>query len=332
MKFPEHYLKDIEIDLKRICWFYGRSESGRIIRYAGSRRGNRVYATQTQKRINASVDELCKMDGTLVSIILTAPYRNSEKSVFESWETVKTQWPVFLQWTRRNGFTAYIMSYEAFKNGGCHIHLLTKYKDKLNVDAGGMVARYRLNKKNIPQHFVDNEKIIQCIKRRIEKSWKIGTVKIKLVDDDNVENAVRYACKGIGWGSQIEDALRNAKKGKATADDIKQLWAYYICKKLNFRRWSTSRNLKCTLDSKMSNSIKNNDKVTSTDKDHIIDYVIIPSSAIKSGEIKLEWGMVVSGSDENKLANDLFEKKSQQNTNINSMVMEALNVDGAFIF
>jgi hypothetical protein len=77
----------------------------------------------------------------------------------------------------------------------------------------------------------------------------------------------------------------------------------------------------------MSNSIKNNNKLTSTEKDDIIDYVIIPSSTIKSGEIKREWGIVEFGSDENKLANDLFEKKSQKSTDINLMAMEALNAD-----
>jgi hypothetical protein len=210
--FPQKYLNDIETDLKRARWLYGRSESGRVIRYVGSRRGNRTYATKTQKRINASADELCKMEGTLLLITLTVPYRNSEKSIFKSCEITKKQWPVFLQWTRRNGFNTYIMSYEAFKNGGCHIHLIIKYKDKLEVDTGGMVVRYRLNKKNIPQHFIDNEKLIQHINRRIKKSWKIGAVKIKIIDDENVENTIRYACKGIGWGSQIEDALRNAKK------------------------------------------------------------------------------------------------------------------------
>jgi hypothetical protein len=239
----------------------------------------------------------------------------------------KTQWPVFSQWIRRNGFIAYIMSYEAFKNGGCHIHLTIKHKDKLDVNAGGMVARCRLNKKNIPQHFIDNEKHIQRIKCGIKRSWKIGMVKTKLVDDENVESVVRYACKEIGWGSQIEDALKNAKEGKATADDEKRLWAHYISMKLNFHRWSTSRNLKPTLDYIMSNSIKKNDILTNTDKDHIIDYVIIPSSVIKSGEIKLEWGMVESGSDENKFANDLFEKRGHGNMDINSMVMESLNVD-----
>jgi hypothetical protein len=330
--FPQKYLNDIETDLKRACWFYGRSESGRLIRYAGARRGNRTYAAQTQKRINASIDELCKMDGTLFFITLTTPYRDNEKSILESWEITKKQWSVFLQWTRRNGFNAYIMSYEAFKNGGCHIHSIINYKDKLDVDTGGMVVRCRLNKKNTPRHFIDNEKLIQHINRRIKKSWKIGTVKIKLTDDENVENAVRYACKGIGWGSQIEDALRNAQKGKATVDGEKKLWAHYISMKLNYRRWSTSRNLKPPLDSIMSNSIKNNNKLTSTEKDDIIDYVIIPSSAIKSGKIKLEWGIVESGSDENKLANDLFEKKNQKNTDIDLMAMEALNINTPISF
>ena len=113
--FPQKYLNDIETDLKRACWLFGRSESGKIIRYIGSRRGNRTYAAQTQKRIKARVDELCKMDGTLFFITLTVPYTYSEKSIFKSWEIVKKQWPVFLQWTRRNGFNAYIMSYEALR-------------------------------------------------------------------------------------------------------------------------------------------------------------------------------------------------------------------------
>jgi hypothetical protein len=220
------------------------------------------------------------------------------------------------------------MSYEAFKNGGCHIHLIIKYKDKLDVDTGGMIVRCHINKKNTHLHFLDNEKLIRNIKRRIKKSWKIGIVKIKFADEENVENAVRYACKGIGWGSQIENALRNVKKGELTADDKKQLWAHYISMKLNYRRWSTSRNLKPPLDSIMSNSIKNNNKLTSTDKDKILYWVIIPFSEIKSGKIKPEWGVVESDSDEIKFANDLFEKKRQGNMDTDSMeAMEASNVD-----
>ena len=324
--FPQKYLNEIEADLKWVCWFYGRSKSGRVIRYTGARRGNRTYAAQAQRHINASANEFCKMDGTLFSITLTTPYRNNEKSVFKSWEITKKQWPVFLQWIHRNGFKSYIMSYEAFENGGCHIHLIIKYNDKLNVDASEILVRWRLNKKNIPQQFIDSEKLIRHIKRRIKKSWKIGAVKIKFANGEDVENAVRYACKGIGWGSQIEDALRNAKKGKATADDTKQLWAHYISMKLNCRRWSRSRNLKPSLDYIMSNSINNN-KLTSTEEDDIIDYVIIPSSEIKSGKIKLERGMVDSNSDENKLVSDLFEKKHQKNTDIKLLAMEALNAD-----
>jgi hypothetical protein len=118
--------------------------------------------------------------------------------------------------------------------------------------------------------------------------------------------------------------LRNAKKGEATADDEKRLWAHYVSMKYNYRRWSISRNLKPPLDYIMGNSIKNNNKLTSTERDDIIDYVIIPSSAIKSGKIKPEWDMVESGSDENKFANDLFDKKSRKNMDINLMVMEAL--------
>jgi hypothetical protein len=121
------------------------------------------------------------------------------------------------------------------------------------------------------------------------------------------------------------------KKGEATADDKKRLWAHYISMKQNYRRWSTSHNLKPPLDFIMSNSIKNNYKLASNNKDHIIDYVMIPPSAIKSGMIKLEWGIVNPGSEENKLVNDLFEKKIQKNTDINSMVREALDTNEASI-
>ena len=302
-------------------------KSGKVIRYAGSRRGNRKYAAQTQKRIDASVEELYKISGTLLSITLTSPYKYSVKSIFESWKMIKKRWSVFLQWIHRNGFNAYIMSYEACKKGGCHIHLIINYKNKLNENTSEMIVRYCLNKKNIPRDFVDNEKTIRHIKRRIKKSWKIGSVKIKIIDDENVENAVSYVRKEIGWGSQIEDALRNAKKGEATEGDIKKLWGHYISMKLNYRRWSISHNLKPSLDYLMNNSIKNNKKLMSTDKEDIIEYVIIPSSAIKSGKIELKCGTVEVGSDEINLVNDLFDKKSQNNTDINQTIMETLIVD-----
>jgi hypothetical protein len=93
--FPQNYLNEIETDLKRACWFYGRLKSGKVIRYAGSRRGNRTYAAQTQKRIDVSIDELCKIDGTLLSITLTAPYKYSVKSIFVIFKMVKTRSSVF---------------------------------------------------------------------------------------------------------------------------------------------------------------------------------------------------------------------------------------------
>ncbi|MDR2941201.1 MAG: hypothetical protein LBV17_01225 [Treponema sp.] len=221
--------------------------------------------------------------------------------------------------------------YEAFKNGGCHIHLSIKYKDKLDVDASSMIIRYRLNKKNIPQYLIDSDKLIQYIKRHIEKEWKIGTVKINFFDKENEEDAVRYACKDIGWGSQIEDALSNAKEGEATEYDKKKLWAHYISKKLNYRRWSSSRNLGHALDIIMNNSIKKNDKLTSIEKDPIIYKAIIPYTMRKSGIFKREFGILESGSDEEKLAEDLLEKETQGNTDINSMVKEILNVNEPFI-
>ena len=134
MKFPEQYLKTLDNDLKRGKWFYGYRKN-EIIRFPGSRRGNKAYATQTQLRVDAVVSELCKMDGTLFFITLTVPYnKNSEKSIFESWEMAKKRWPVFLQWAHRKGFNEYMMSYEASEDGGCHIHLILNYKDKLNID------------------------------------------------------------------------------------------------------------------------------------------------------------------------------------------------------
>jgi hypothetical protein len=83
------------------------------------------------------------------------------------------------------------MSYEAYKRGGCHIHVIINYKDKLDVNADEMRIRYLLNKKDTPQHFIDDDKFMQHIKPRIEKSWKIGTVKVEFPDDE--EKATRYA-------------------------------------------------------------------------------------------------------------------------------------------
>ncbi|MDR2923490.1 MAG: hypothetical protein LBU85_09145 [Treponema sp.] len=114
MNLSDYQLKEIETDLMKTCWFYGCTKSGKIIRYEGTRCGNRAYAAQTEKRLSVIIDEFCKMDGTLFSITLTAPYKHSMKSIFESWKMVNTQWPVFLQWTRRNGFIAYIMSYAKY--------------------------------------------------------------------------------------------------------------------------------------------------------------------------------------------------------------------------
>jgi hypothetical protein len=42
--------------------------------------------------------------------------------------------------------------------------------------------------------------------------------------------------------------------------------------------------------------------------------------------------VIETGSDENKLANELFEKKRQGNMDTNSMAMEALNVDASTSF
>ena len=183
---------------------------------------------------------------------------------------------------------------------------------------------------------LDSSKKTCRIKRGIKNAWKDDNVKIKFVYDDDeyegVKKVAGYVCKGIGMGSEIEDSLRRANKGEATEEDIKKLWAHYFIMKLNYRRWSASQDLSSSNDSLDNIYNKSGKSATNDEKGRKIAHIPIPYSMIKSGKIKLEGGIVKSGSPEYKYANDLL-KERQKNNEASSLAMEALkDIDESYFF
>ena len=89
MKFPKDFLLFIEKDLERAGLFYGKDKSNKITRFPGTRRGNKAYAAQTQKRIDHAAKKLSNMEGTLFFITLTTNYKNNLQGIVESWLKAK---------------------------------------------------------------------------------------------------------------------------------------------------------------------------------------------------------------------------------------------------
>ena len=63
------------------------------------------------------------------------------------------------------------------------------------------------------------------LERDIEKAWKIGDAKIEFASD---EGAVRYACKGIGKGSQIDDTLKRVRQRRRMKKNMGAFYFYEI--------------------------------------------------------------------------------------------------------
>jgi len=87
-----------------------------ITKFAGSKRGNKVYAYLMDCRINPIVKALTK-DGTARFITLTHQYTDPK----DSWLYMRRALSKFV---RKAKFDAYIYVYEAHAKGGCHVHII----------------------------------------------------------------------------------------------------------------------------------------------------------------------------------------------------------------
>jgi len=113
------FLKKAIVHLKnhlRKNKFFIKVNQGSMTRFAGSKRGNKVYAYLMDCRINPIVKALTK-DGTARFITLTHQYTDAK----DSWVYMRKALPKFI---RKAKFESYIYVYEAHAKGGCHVHII----------------------------------------------------------------------------------------------------------------------------------------------------------------------------------------------------------------
>lgn len=100
--------------------FFVRLDNTTISKFAGAKRGNKVYAYLMQQRIDPIVKTLTK-DGNARFITLTHNYDYTDPK--QSWLYMRKALPKFI---RRAKFESYVYVYEAHAKGGCHVHLIVR--------------------------------------------------------------------------------------------------------------------------------------------------------------------------------------------------------------
>jgi hypothetical protein len=98
--------------------FFLKIENESIIKFSGSKRGNKVYAHLTEQKIKPIIDLLVKSEN---AYFLTLTHSYDQKNPIESWTFFRKELPKFL---RKCKIKNYLYVYEAHKNGGCHCHLI----------------------------------------------------------------------------------------------------------------------------------------------------------------------------------------------------------------
>jgi hypothetical protein len=127
-------LSTIQID-KAICFlkthlrknkFFLKINNDKIIKFSGSKRGNKIYAHLTEEKLKPIIKKLVSSHNCYF-LTLTKSY-DYQKPI-ESWSFFQKNLPKFI---RKCKFQSYLYVYEAHEKGGCHAHLIVN--DKISID------------------------------------------------------------------------------------------------------------------------------------------------------------------------------------------------------
>jgi len=230
--------------LNRATHLLHRYDDGSYLFLPNALYGNKSYAYRSEKMIKTALKYFWLDDMTSLWITLTCPYSYTYEGQKASWEACRKQLPVFIRRLRAKGLDAHIAVKEANSGGGCHLHALLRWRDKLDY---------------VPYEYIDDrdkQKKVKYIltggegervRDLIKAAWEIGYADVQVTNDEEVG---KYLVKELGKQGHIEDALRRSERDwgnegddKFKESDIKKLYACYWSTKLGIRRITKSRNL-----------------------------------------------------------------------------------------
>ena len=238
----------LSLKLRRSKWLARLIEDGSISLSPGAVVGNRVYSWRRQGRIDTGLKLLFNGQSS-VFITLSHRYIKTESGCIASWNYYKKELPKFLRRLRLLGADAYIAVKEAHEDGGCHAHIVARWREELYFyqDLMDKKKRWRLGD--------------EVLRAAIKAAWPGGWVDVQGVGS---VVAGAYLTKELGKQSHIENALKRAKKNwwaikewkrfdektrkKLKADDKKRLYAAYFAAITNTRRGIFSKNIPANVE------------------------------------------------------------------------------------
>ena len=198
--------------LKKNNFFIKINENnGSISKIAGSKRGNKVYAYQTELKIKPIVESLTK-DTSAFFITLT--HRYDSRNPLDSWTYFNREIPKFI---RRCKFDAYLYVYEAHKMGGCHCHLIVNGEVSIDKIKKLWDGHIKIKK-------IKNEKIGCYLSKEIGKAGHVESA-LKHADegklsDNDIKKIWRFyyllKLKMRGWGTSRNLKIKESENNQSS--------------------------------------------------------------------------------------------------------------------
>ena len=247
-------LKEIKDNLRRgVYKIKCQNLDGTIGEFLSAKRGNSTYAKRTGKKIGNYRQGFLHeaVDKTILFITLTIPYEKDYFGCEKSWRFINKELGSFIKSLKRIGLEKYLVSLESTYQGGCHAHLITRWKKPFQT---------RKRKENF---YLNDKKLSGKIREkwinRCKKTYSLATTK-KLITYEVCQDSCKsrqlfhYASKWIGRGSNIGEALINVENGKNMKKDVPRLFTNFWGYKLRIRLFRTSKGLGNTLSTKETKS------------------------------------------------------------------------------
>jgi hypothetical protein len=231
------------------------NRDGTIGEFLSAKRGNHTYAERAGKKIkNCQQGFLHQaVDKTILFITLTVPYEKDYYGCEKSWDFISKESSPFIKVLKKMGMEKYLISLESCYQGGCHAHLITRWKKPFQTRE--RKGKFYLNDKNLSDKIMGKwiKRYEKWIKR-CEETYSLTTTKRLItleVCQDNYKSKklFNYVSKWTGRGSDIEEALAKIENGteiesrKKRKIYVQQLFTNYWGYKLRIRLFRTSKGL-----------------------------------------------------------------------------------------
>jgi hypothetical protein len=198
--------------------FFVKISGEKLSKFAGAKRGNKVYAYLMEQRINPIVKSLTA-NGNARFVTLTHAYEYEAPE--KSWSYFRKELPKFI---RKAKFDAYIYVYEAHEKGGCHVHLI--------VNGGPSIDRLRqIWDGHIKVKAVESAEVGAYLTKEIGKAGHVETA-LKHADEGKLTSAdlkkiwrfyYLLTLKMRGWGCSRNLQVEEPNEEELPADLINNI-------------------------------------------------------------------------------------------------------------